>query len=190
MLSKPMAGQVRGIVEPHSEKSPWMVPRAQHYYAERCRMRLLTPLTVFVIAIIITQTRTHAQESPVPPETTKAVSATAQVPSQQCVENGFDGYRQQPDAGSPGSPAYGFKHFPLSMHMFTEWHRPRAATLTKCQRCAPDSFRPRGFGNLFARPCDSFRMEYAPHVIDAPQSTYGPAYIYRQPDPRCDDCGR
>ncbi|MEZ6132494.1 MAG: hypothetical protein R3C59_27840 [Planctomycetaceae bacterium] len=104
------------------------------------------------------------------------------------VDNGFDQYRHEPDLGAPGSPGSGFRHFPFSMAMFTEWHRPKAATLTAHQRCAPDSFRPRGFGHLFARPCDSFRMDYNPHVLDAPYSKYGPAYIYNQPDQRCQNC--
>jgi len=157
-------------------------------------MRLLTPLTVFVIAIITTQVSSNAAEKSADEQDpkTKTVSATANVSEshscQQFAENGFDQYRQQPDLGSPGSPGFGFKHFPFKMHMFTEWHRPRAATLTKNQRCAPDEFRPRGFGHLFARPCDSFRMEYTPHVLQAPESQYGPAYIYRSPDERCDDC--
>lgn len=156
---------------------------------ERCRMRLLTPLTVFVIAIITTQARTDAADNSVPPDKLKTVStASSTGVSQQYGENGFDEFRQQADLGAPGSPGFGFKHFPYRMHMFTTWHRPRAATLTKCQRCAPDDFRPRGLGHLFARPCDSFRMEYAPHILQNPQSQYGPAYLYRQGDPRCDHC--
>ena len=151
-------------------------------------MRLLTPLAVFVIAIITTHTRTHAEETPVPPEQVKTVSLTTQPDREQCSENGFDQYRQQADLGAPCSPGYGFKHFPFSMHMFTSWHRPKAATLTRAQRCAADPFRPRGFGHLFARPCDSFRMEYTPHVLEASQSQYGPAYLYRAADQRCDDC--
>lgn len=151
-------------------------------------MRLLTPLAVFVIAIITTQARTHADENSVPPEKLKTVSASSTAVSQQCSENGFDQFRQQADIGAPGSPGYGFKHFPFKMHMFTSWHRPRAATLTKTQRCAPDSFKPRGYGHLFARPCDSFRMEYSPYVLDRPESQYGPSYIYRAHDERCEDC--
>lgn len=151
-------------------------------------MRLLTPLAVFVIAIITTQARTNAAEHAVPPEKLKTVSTTSTAVSQQCSENGFDQHRQQADIGAPGSPGYGFKHFPFRMHMFTSWHRPKAATLTQAQRCAPDSFNPRGYGHLFARPCDSFRMEYSPQVLDRPESQYGPSYIYRTPDERCDDC--
>ena len=160
------------------------------YSAERCRMRLLTPLTVFVVAILVSEVRTSADEaSPVPPapDQIDTVSATS-VSSQQYSENGFDQYRQEPNLGAGSSPSYGFKHFPFSMHMFTTWHRPKASTLTAGQRCAPDSFRPRGLGHLFARPCDSFRMDYSPHILADAQSKYGPSYIYRHQDPRCDDC--
>ncbi len=154
-------------------------------------MRSLTPLAVFVIAIITTQARTSAEDaSGVKPEQLKTVSVsnTSGGMSQPYSENGFDQFRQQPDLGAPGSPGFGFKHFPFKMHMFTTWHRPRAATLTKAQRCAPEKFRPRGYGDLFARPCDSFRMEYTPHVLSDPSSQYGPSYIYRNADQRCDHC--
>lgn len=103
--------------------------------------------------------------------------------------NGFDQYRRQPDIGGPGSAGYGFKHFSLPFHNYTLWHRPRAATLTRWQRCAPDKFRPRGFGHLFARPCDSFRMEYSPHVMHERDSQYGPSYLVRGADERCPKCG-
>ena len=155
-------------------------------------MRLITPLTVFVIAIITTQARTNAEEAEAPQEKLKTVSVSASNADagygQSYHDNGFDEFRQQPDLGAPGSPGSGFKHFPFRMHMFTTWHRPRAATLTKRQRCAPEAFRPRGYGDLFARPCDSFRMEYTPHVLSNPNSQYGPSYILRQGDERCDHC--
>lgn len=102
--------------------------------------------------------------------------------------NGFSAYRVVPDPGPPGSPSYGFQHFLLPMDKYTNWYRPRAATLTQGPRCAPDPFRPRGLGHLFARPCDSFRMEYSPHTLSDGTSPYGPAYIGRQPDPRCPHC--
>ncbi len=142
-------------------------------------MRSLTPVTVFVVAILTFHSRGYAQLNSVTPEAT----------TQYYGVNGYDQYRQYPGPGDPGSPAYGFKHFPSPMFSFTRWYRPRAATLTKDVRCAPDSFRPRGYGNLFARPCDPFRMEYTPSTLDDLQSKYGPSYILRAPDERCDDCG-
>ncbi len=149
-------------------------------------MRLLTPLAVFVVAILTTVGRSEAEDKSVPAESTSTVSSSAEICPPDI--NGFDQFRQSADIGSPGSPGYGFKHFPSPMHAFTRWHRPRAATLTACQRCEPDSWRPRGFGNLFARPCDPFRMDYSPHTLNDGHTKYGPAYILRMRDPRCEDC--
>jgi hypothetical protein len=189
ILLKPSAGLVGGFVETSSREGTKDGTLDKLTHAERCRMRLFTPLAVFVIAIITTQARTNAEDAPVPPEKLTTVSSTSTGACQQCSENGFDQYRQQADIGAPGSPGFGFKHFPFKMHMFASWHRPKAATLTRTQRCeADDPFLPRGYGHLFARPCDSFRMEYSPYVLDRPQSQYGPAYIYRTPDERCEDC--
>ena len=103
----------------------------------------------------------------------------------------FNGYAQQrmvPDLGAPGSAGNGFSHFSLPMDKYTNWYRPRAATLTQYQRCAPDSFRPRGMGHLFNRPCDGYRMEYEPYSLSDGMSKYGPSYFARMPDPRCPDC--
>lgn len=102
--------------------------------------------------------------------------------------NGFADQRLVPDPGAPGSAGYGFSHFALPLDRYTNWYRPRAATLTQYQRCAPDTFRPRGLGHLFNRPCDGFRMEYQPYTLSDGMSTYGPAYISRLPDPRCEHC--
>ena len=50
---------------------------------------------------------------------------------------------------------------------------------------SPTPFKPRGYGNLFARPSTSHRMDYSrPYLID-PYSEYGPSYYVRQPDPNC-----
>ncbi len=150
-------------------------------------MRLLTPLAVFVVAILISQSQTIAQETPIPPE---GVTPTAykSLASQPIHANGYDQYRQQPDSGSEGSPAHGFKHFVQPLHAFSNWYRPRAATLTKHQRCAKDPFRPRGFGHLFAKQCDPFRMEYTPYTLSDDYTKYGPSYLIRMRDPRCEHC--
>ena len=150
-------------------------------------MRSLTPVTVFVVAILTFHSRGYAQLTSVTPENTTTVSSTAT--SQYHGINGYDQYRQYPGPGTPGSPAYGFKHFPSPMPSFTRWYRPKVATLTKSVRCEPDVFRPRGYGNLFARPCDPYRMEYTPYTLDDFQSKYGPSYILNAPDQRCDHCG-
>ena len=153
-------------------------------------MRLSTPLAVFVLAILAGHSYTIAEDADtVPAEKTHTVAQeacnTCPVGHQM---NGFDQYRRMPDLGSPHSPGHGYKHFALPFQNYTHWHRPKAATLTKCQRCAVDKFRPRGYGHLFARPCDSFRMEYSPDVLGAGSSPYGPSYQLRAPDNRCDNC--
>lgn len=102
--------------------------------------------------------------------------------------NGYSAHRAMPDNGAPGSAAGGFRHFVLPLERYTHWYRPRAASLTSQQRCAPDTFRPRGFGHLFARPCDSLRMEYSPFLLPEGSSHYGPAYLSRQTDPECEHC--
>ncbi len=146
-------------------------------------MRLTRNLAVFVTAVLVGQVNVDAQQhemlSPAPQPS--GVSGSPHF-------NGFSVYRAQPDLGAPGSAGHGFSHFMLPMDKYTNWYRPRAATLSQCQRCAPDSFRPRGLGHLFARPCDGFRMDYSPHVLSDGYTQYGPSYIARQPDPRCEDC--
>ena len=102
--------------------------------------------------------------------------------------NGFAEIRNQPDLGAPGSAGSGFHHFSMPLDKYTQWYRPRAATLTKYQRCTPDLFRPRGFGNLFNRPCDGYRMDFEPYVLGDGPSKYGPSYIARMPDQRCRNC--
>lgn len=102
--------------------------------------------------------------------------------------NGFAQVRETPDFGAPGSAGHGFHHFSLPFDKYTQWYRPRAATLTPYQRCAPDAFRPRGYGNLFARPYDGYRMEFEPYVLGDGPSRYGPSYVARMPDARCTHC--
>ena len=149
-------------------------------------MRIYLPLAVYVVAFAIGHTATKAENkrdgltniAPASPTTRASVTA-AQF-------NGFQVWRAIPDSGAPRSAGFGFQHFSLPMHRYNTWYRPRAATLTQCRRCEKNDFRPRGFGNLFATPVDCFRMEYSPYVLSADNSQYGPSYIARQPDQRCD----
>jgi hypothetical protein len=115
------------------------------------------------------------------------VSGSSEAPA---TFNGYSQYRQHPDLGAPGSAAHGFFHFNGPLHRFGTWYRPRAATLTRFQRCAPDPFRPRGLGHLFAEPCDGFRMEYSPYKLHDASSQYGPSYLARMPDERCEHCDK
>lgn len=171
-------------------------------------MRFLNTVGVFVIAVMTAQASLNAADDIQAPTPTQGdVTQDASTPRQAInarqvsvatgqpllhhsgnQPNGFDQFRREPDLGSGHSPSHGYKHFPLSLNMFGSWYRPRASTLTSAQRCAPDDFRPRGFGHLFARPCDSFRMEYTPYVVKENRTEYGPAYLRRAADPRCNDC--
>jgi hypothetical protein len=163
----------------------------------------LTSLCVYVVAILTVHATTMAQDAGLPavershssehPRATNSLAKYAAIRTGNAtLPNGaFNGFRQiraVPDLGAPGSAGNGFNHFPLPLDKYTNWYRPRASSLTQYQRCAPDEFRPRGFGHLFARPCDGFRMEYEPYAISDGMSNYGPAYFSRLPNPQCDDC--
>jgi len=152
-------------------------------------MQRIVRITLVVAVAATLRTTASGQENAGTPTSvashSEVVSTSITPPS---TFNGFDQYRQVPDLGAPGSAGHGFFHFSGPLDRFTTWYRPRAATLTPYQRCAPDSFRPRGYGNLFARPCDGYRMEYSPYKLMNTQSQYGPSYIARMPDPRCEHC--
>lgn len=151
-------------------------------------MRIYVQLAVYVVAFAIGHTASLAKERQDWVTDITPVSATAQSCEVDRLEfNGFDQYRSIPDEGPPCVGSYGFQHFNWPLHHYTSWYRPRAATLTRCVRCAEDPFRPRGLGHLFARPCDGYRMDYSPFVLCNDDSKYGPSYLARQPDPRCDD---
>jgi hypothetical protein len=163
----------------------------------------LVSFCVYVFAILTVHAATMAQDaaiapaedrlSPQPPQTTNSLAKYSAVRTGNAtLPNGaFNGFRQiraVPNLGAPGSAGNGFNHFPLPLDKYTNWYRPRASSLTQYQRCAPDEFRPRGFGHLFARPCDGFRMEYEPYAISDGMSNYGPAYFSRLPNPQCESC--
>lgn len=163
----------------------------------------LISFCVYVVAILTVHAATMAQDAGLPatqsPPSSEHPRATNSLAKYAAVRTGnatlppgaFNGFRQirtVPDLGAPGSAGNGFNHFPLPLDKYTNWYRPRASSLTQYQRCAPDTFRPRGFGHLFARPCDGFRMEYEPYAISDGMSNYGPAYFSRLPNPQCDDC--
>jgi|GEM_PF-1287089 len=151
-------------------------------------MRIYVQLTVYVVAFATGHTACMAKDRSDWVTDITPVSATAPLCEVESLEfNGFDQYRSIPDVGPPCSSSYGFQHFNWPLHHYTSWYRPRAATLTKCVRCEDDPFRPRGFGHLFARPCDGYRMDYSPFVLCDDDSRYGPSYLARQPDPRCED---
>ena len=151
-------------------------------------MRKTLPMTVFVVALLIGQLSVSAQQDAPTVPLRLPIAKQVRPPMQAQTFNGYAQYRAAADPGSPASAGHGFQHFVMPMDKYTHWYRPRAATLAACQRCAPPAFRPRGFGDLFAEPCDGFRMEYAPYMLADGTSNYGPAYVARQADPRCVDC--
>lgn len=161
-------------------------------------MRKTVGFYVYVAAVLAGQLSVNAGQdgmelSSVPPAPAASTDSYDSCPPDRTEShfggfNGFSLFRAVPSPGAPGTPGEGFPHFPFATDRYTHWYRPRAATLTECQRCAPDAFRPRGFGHLFARPCDSFRMEYSPAQLSDGNSVYGPAYWARHSDPRCKDC--
>ena len=170
-------------------------------------MKRLVSFGVFVVAVLALQMSSIAQDGSVAqiPGTQPQTPQPGVMPSPNSVAkfaakrtgdarmpaNAFNGFAQNratPDLGAPGSSGNGFNHFSLPMDKYTNWYRPRAASLTQYQRCAPDSFRPRGFGHLFATPCDGYRMDYEPYSMSDGMSLYGPSYFARMPDPRCPDC--
>jgi hypothetical protein len=95
-------------------------------------------------------------------------------------------YAEHPNPGDPLAPSVGQPHYDAPFWHYNHWFRPRAATVTADHRCrCPDPFRPRGFGNLFARSCSPHRMEYDPYVIVDERNQYGPSYFVLPPDQRC-----
>jgi hypothetical protein len=94
-------------------------------------------------------------------------------------------YGDRPHFGTPDAPSRGYAHYELPSERYGQWYRPRAFGLGKNERCAPDAFRPRGYGNLAARPCTAYRIDYHPFVLENPASDFGPSYYRRQPDQRC-----
>lgn len=154
-------------------------------------MRSTYEIAVCLLAAVLTQQLAVGGEQSAPatadsPGTLRSLTPPP-ILGEGMTFNGFAQYRLSPDLGAPGTGANGHLHFSQRMHNYTHWYRPRAATLNQCQRCLPDPFRPRGFGRLFNRPCDGYRMEYSPYMMSESTSAYGPSYISRKPDPRCKD---
>ncbi len=71
---------------------------------------------------------------------------------------------------------------------YTGWYRPRASGRDQSARCYGDTFRPRGYGHLFARQWNGQRMDYKPYVLTNWRSPHGPAYYNLAEDPRCPHC--
>lgn len=90
------------------------------------------------------------------------------------------------DENGPTAPFYA-----EPMYNYTGWFRPRAVGVTQAERCyAPDTFRPRGLGRLYARRSTGVRMDYQPFSLASWNSVHGPAYYQLAEDPRCPHCDK
>lgn len=99
---------------------------------------------------------------------------------------GMDQIRDYPHPGPEWAATHGYPNYDWPDRHFDVWFRSQAWGLTKRERCAiPDPWKPRGLGNLFARPVTSHRMDYNRPVLVCPHSEYGPSYYLREPDPEC-----
>lgn len=102
---------------------------------------------------------------------------------------GMDVYRQYPHPGPEWAATHGYPNYDYPDHLFGQWFRSQAWGLTQRERCGiPAPWRPRGLGNLFARPSTPHRMDYNRRILIDPHTGYGPSYYVRQPDPNC--CAR
>ncbi len=99
---------------------------------------------------------------------------------------GMEQIRIYPHPGPPQAATHGFPNYDLPNWHFDIWFRPKAWGLTKRERCAiPDPWRPRGYGNLFARQSTAHRMDYHRYVLVDRLTGYGPSYYLLKPDQRC-----
>lgn len=74
------------------------------------------------------------------------------------------------------SPSRGYLHYDCPSQHYGLWHRPSSFGRGPGERCAPQMWNPRGYGNLFAESSEPYRMDYTPYVLHDPCSKEGPAY--------------
>ena len=91
-------------------------------------------------------------------------------------------YGARPDPGPPGAPGFGLPHRPEQTNRYGIWYRPKSFHAPNRAVYRPSPFRPRGFGNLFDRPCVPDRLDYARYTVRDLPSRYGPTYYphYRE----------
>lgn len=90
-----------------------------------------------------------------------------------------------PHYGSQNDPGQGYQHYDLRSRHYGHWYQPKQFGLTLIERCSAPLFRPRGYGNLFNRPSNCYRMDYNRYLLENHRSDYGPSYYHNLPDPRC-----
>ncbi len=88
----------------------------------------------------------------------------------------------QPTPGEPGAPGFGLPHRSEQSARYGIWYRPKSLHAPNRAVYRPSPWRPRGFGNLFDRPCVTDRMDYSPYAVEDLPSRYGPTYFphYRE----------
>ena len=97
---------------------------------------------------------------------------------------GFQNYRVPPRYESSGRSG-GFHHFDARTVDHGVYYRPFHTSLTPAVRCAPESWGPRGMGNLWNPTCATRRMDYLPYRLRTTETEYGPAYYRRIPEYDC-----
>lgn len=136
------------------------------------------------LMLVMSVAAAHATE---PPGTATYSSGQPQVLSTEPLgprHSGMDDFRSSPHEGYPNT-SHGYPHYDLPGQHYGIWFRPHPFGMSKNERCrTPAPWRPRGFGNLFARPSTPYRMDYNRYQVSG-ATMYGPSYYVRQPDPRC-----
>ncbi|MFH5805794.1 hypothetical protein [Alienimonas sp. DA493] len=109
--------------------------------------------------------------APVPGPPRPAVDALPGTPFFADTE-----YGARPTPGDPGAPAFGLPHQMEQSNRYGIWYRPKSFHAPNRAVYRPSPWRPRGFGNLFDRPCVPDRMDYTPYTVEDLPSRYGPTY--------------
>jgi len=91
-----------------------------------------------------------------------------------------------PHYGTSEDGGVGYRHYDFPNYRYGIWYRPRGFGWGIAERCAPQPFRPRGYGNLFNEPSTRYRMDYNRYVLTNYRTDYGPSYYRRHIDQRCD----
>ena len=85
-------------------------------------------------------------------------------------------YGARPGPGVPGAPGFGLPHRPEPINRYGVWYAPKLFHAPNRAVYRPSPFRPRGFGNLFDRPCVPDRIDYTAYTVRDLPSRYGPTY--------------
>ncbi|NNJ26797.1 hypothetical protein [Alienimonas chondri] len=85
-------------------------------------------------------------------------------------------YGARPTLGEPCSPSAGLPHRMEQSNRYGIWFLPKSFNAPNRAVYRPSPFRPRGFGNLFDRPCVTERIDYTPYTVEDLPSRYGPTY--------------